>query len=148
ADELAAMVRLQELSTRLVATDDSSSLLQEICDAAIAMTGAEMGNIRLFDRDGTTLSDAASRGLDPEYLDVFGTLEITRLRPVGGHKRLVIEDSATTKHASTRYLDSAKRAGIRSSQLTPLVSRSGQMLGVLSTHYRAPHRFPERDLRV
>ena len=63
AAELAGMARLQEVSTRLVQSSDSIPLLQEILDAAIAITAADMGNIQLLDRETDTLRFVASRGL-------------------------------------------------------------------------------------
>src|SRR5262249_33918255 len=41
----------------------------------------------------------------------------------------------------------AASAGFRAVQSTPLFSRSGEFLGMLSTHFRRPHRPPLRDLR-
>jgi PAS domain S-box-containing protein len=41
-----------------------------------------------------------------------------------------------------------RRSGIRSVQSTPLRSRSGQFLGMLSTHWRAPHTPMEDDFRL
>jgi signal transduction histidine kinase len=41
-----------------------------------------------------------------------------------------------------------RRAGIRAVQTTPLVSRRGAILGMLSTHWREPHEPSGRDLRL
>ena len=40
------------------------------------------------------------------------------------------------------------RAGVRAVQSTVLRSHSGELIGVLSTHYRRPRRPDERDLRL
>jgi PAS domain S-box-containing protein len=40
------------------------------------------------------------------------------------------------------------QTGIHAVQTTPLLSRSGKMLGMISTHWRAPHQPSERDLRL
>jgi PAS domain S-box-containing protein len=42
----------------------------------------------------------------------------------------------------------AASAGFRAVQSTPLFSRSGEPLGMLSTHFRRPHRPSERELRL
>src|SRR5258708_35876821 len=68
AAELAAMSRLHELSTRLVPAGDSSSLLQEIADVAIAITTADMGKIQLIEPKSGTLRIVASRGFDQAFL--------------------------------------------------------------------------------
>jgi signal transduction histidine kinase/CheY-like chemotaxis protein len=42
------------------------------------------------------------------------------------------------------YLD----AGVHAVQSTPLVSRDGRLVGVISTHWKRPHQPSERDLRL
>jgi len=49
--------------------------------------------------------------------------------------------------AGTPDLDAYRRSGIRAVQSTPLVSRSGRLLGMISTHWREPHQPTERALR-
>ena len=46
------------------------------------------------------------------------------------------------------HRDIAARTGFRSVQSTPLQERRGAVIGMLSTHYRAPHRPSERDGRL
>jgi K+-sensing histidine kinase KdpD len=45
-------------------------------------------------------------------------------------------------------LDMLLHAGVRAVQSTPLISSTGNVLGVLSTHFAAPHRPSERDWRL
>jgi PAS domain S-box-containing protein len=49
--------------------------------------------------------------------------------------------------AGTPDLDEFRRSNIRAVQSTPLVSRSGQLVGMISTHWREPHQPAERDLQ-
>jgi PAS domain S-box-containing protein len=49
--------------------------------------------------------------------------------------------------AGTADLDEYRRSNIRAVQSTPLVSRSGQLLGMISTHWREPHQPKELALR-
>src|SRR6516164_2798631 len=71
AAELASMSRLQELSTRLVQGGDSTSLLLEIIDAAVTLSGADLGNLQLFDQDPKALKIVASRGFKKPFLEFF-----------------------------------------------------------------------------
>jgi GAF domain-containing protein len=50
--------------------------------------------------------------------------------------------------ADTPDLEAYRRSDIRAVQSTPLVSRSGHLLGVLSTHWRRPHQPAGRDLHL
>src|SRR4030095_15592637 len=72
--DLAAMTRLQQVSTRLMPSSESTSMLLEIVDAAIAVTGADMGNIQLLDPVSGTLRTVASRGFEQSFLDFFNSV--------------------------------------------------------------------------
>jgi PAS domain S-box-containing protein len=50
--------------------------------------------------------------------------------------------------AGTPGLASYRSAGIRAAQSTLLRSRAGQVLGMISTHWREPHEPNERELRL
>ena len=61
---------------------------------------------------------------------------------------MVVSDIETCDFmAGTADLDEYRRSNIRAVQSTPLVSRSGQLLGMISTHWREPHQPTERALR-
>jgi PAS domain S-box-containing protein len=147
--ELASMVRLQEVSTRLVRAGDGTALLQEILDAAIAITGADMGNIQLFERDSGALRLVASRGFDRPFLEFFDRVHEGGAASVQSLERVVVEDvSKSPIFVGSPSLDAVAAAGVRAVQFTPLVSRAGRPMGMLSTHYRTVRRPAERDLRV
>ena len=64
-------------------------------------------------------------------------------------ERVVVEDVASSPiFAGTPALAVMLEAEARAVQSTPLVSRSGKLLGMFSTHYRTPRRPTERDLRL
>jgi signal transduction histidine kinase/ActR/RegA family two-component response regulator len=50
--------------------------------------------------------------------------------------------------AGTPALAVLQAAGVRAVQSTPLITRTGRMLGMFSTHYRTPHRPTERELHM
>jgi two-component sensor histidine kinase len=50
--------------------------------------------------------------------------------------------------AGSGDLGTYRQTSIRAVQTTPLMSRGGQLLGMISTHWRQPHWPPERDLRL
>jgi PAS domain S-box-containing protein len=146
------MARLQAVSTRLVQSGDSTSLLLEIVDAAIALTDADKGNIQLLDRSSGMLRIVASRGFERPFLEFFkevheGNAACGTAFQTG--KRVVIDDVTTSPvFAGTPALDALLSAGVHAVQTTPLVARSGRLVGMLSTHYRTPSRPADRDLHV
>jgi signal transduction histidine kinase/ActR/RegA family two-component response regulator len=46
------------------------------------------------------------------------------------------------------YRDAARRAGFRAVHSTPIVTRADELLGVISVHYRRPHRPTSRDMQM
>ena len=152
AAELAGMARLQQVSTRLVVTGDTDSLLQEIVEAAIAITAADMGSIQLLKRDTGQFELRASYGFDRAFVSRFCAIEsgvgCCGLALKRG-QRVIVEDVRSSPILDN---DSAREglleAGVRAVQSTPVVSRSGTIVGMLSTHYRSPRRPADRDLRV
>ena len=146
------MKRLQEVSTRLGDDSDPAGLLLEIVDAAIAITAADMGNIQLFDQVSESLRIVASRGFEAPFLEHFNAVHDGQgscgsAARRGG--RAVIGDVTTSPvFAGTPDLAVMLAAGERAVQSTPLVSRSGRLVGMLSTHYRTPRLPVERDLHI
>ena len=63
--------------------------------------------------------------------------------------RVVVADvDACEFMTGTQDLEEYRRSGIRAVQSTPLQSRSGRPLGMLSTHWRSPHGPSEEDFRL
>ena len=149
AAELTAMTRLHDLSTHLLEISQFRVLLEEILDATIALQGADFGNIQLFNPETQALEIVAQRGFHQEFLDYFGNVRDTGAvcgRAMELRERVIIEDVETdSEFEPHRHI--AASAGFRAVQSTPLLSRSGEFLGMLSTHFRRPHRPLPRDLR-
>jgi PAS domain S-box-containing protein len=147
--DLAATARIQQLSTRMIELDDFTVLMEEILDAAVEVTNAEMGNIQLLE-DGI-LRIIAQRGFTSDFLEFFNHVDAASSAcgtAMCSGERVIVEDVTTSPiFAGTPALDVMLRAQARAVQSTPLVTRGGEMIGMLSTHYRLPHRPSERELR-
>jgi len=148
--DLAAMGRMQQLSTRLIHSGDVHKLLLEVVDAAVEVTGADMGNIQLFEND--RLQIVAERGYDAGSMDFFNSVgegDTACGRALRRGERVIVDDVARSPvFAGTPALPAMLAAGAMAVQSTPLVSRSGQTVGVLSTHYRTPHRPGDREVHL
>ncbi len=149
--ELSSLNRLHELSTRLLSAADLPSALKEILEAAIALCGADMGHIQLYDSTHKILTIAAHHGFEQDFLDHFSTEnadgDTACGRALFALKRVVIEDiQADERYAIHRTV--AEKAGFRAVQSTPLCSRDGKPLGMLTTQFRTPHAPAERELRM
>ncbi len=151
AAELAALQRLHGLVMRLLACGDLHTALEEVLVATLEITGAEMGKIQRFHAQDGTLEIVAERGLPRDFIDRINRVsledEFACCRAVRAKKRIIVED-VEADPAYEPYRGIAAAAGYRAVQTTPLLSRGGELLGVLATHHREPHRPSDRDMRL
>jgi PAS domain S-box-containing protein len=139
---------MQQLSTRLVGTQDVPELLGQILDVAIEITAAAKGNIQLL--EGGVLKIARARGFEQPFLEFFNEVHDgeaacgAALRKGG---RIVIDDVAQSDSFDSAARKTMLDAGALAVQSTPLITRSGEILGMFSTHYLRAGAIPERDLR-
>jgi GAF domain-containing protein len=108
----------------------------------MSLLGADFGNIQLRDPERGALRIAAHSGFDQEFLEHFATVADDASacgRAASQQAQVVIvdvdEDEAFEPH---RHVAAASR--FRAVQSTPLVDGAGRLIGVLSSHFRRPHR--------
>ena len=150
--DLAALTRLQELSTRLVQTGDLDSLLREILAAAVDLTGTDKGTIQLRDPHTGRMRIAVHQGVGRRFVEHFGEHgwwnRVDGATSPGMARRVIVEDvTRLTELPDRASVGIISGDGIHAILSTPLVSRDGALLGVLSNHFPAPHRPDERELR-
>jgi GAF domain-containing protein len=107
--------------------------------------GADKGNVQVFDSKRGVLKILASRGFEQTFLDFFREVSALGMRALRSGERTVIEDvESDIPFALLR--PAARAAGFRAVQSTPIMSRGGTPLGVLSTYFSLVHRPTEEDL--
>lgn len=154
--ELAATQQLQETSTQLLREDNVEALYQQILDAAVAIMRSEFASIQgLYSERGPggELGLLGYRGFNPQAASFWEWVQPTSESACGialrTGQRVIIPDVQTSDLiAGTEDQAVCLQTGIRSLQTTPLVSRSGKLLGLISTHWHQPHQPSERDLRL
>jgi chemotaxis methyl-accepting protein methylase/signal transduction histidine kinase/PAS domain-containing protein len=150
AADLDAMTNLHEFSTRLLSTTELQSLLEEILAATIAMQRADFGLIQLGDSPSGALIIVAQQGFAPDVLDYFNqtqaaTTAAGRVRQQRTH--IIIEDvELDADYAPHRSIAAA--SDFRAVQATPMFNHAGEILGILSTYFRAVNRPSPRDRRL
>jgi len=151
AAELEEMNRLHQLSSRLLAARDLRSALDEVLDAAITLLDADYGNIQLYNPHKKGLEIVVQRGFPQAFLDTFGLVSLEDNTACGralrSGQRILIEDVLTDEEYVS-FRDIAAAAGYRAVQSTPLLIPGGAVLGMLSTHFRSPHRPTEHQLNL
>jgi signal transduction histidine kinase/ActR/RegA family two-component response regulator len=142
--------RLHEMSVGLTGTLDVDSVLEEVLRAALAVQDTDLGLLSLCEAGRDGLSLKVHSGFDEEFLK-----QIDWVPPGAGacgtsyeqRRRIVVED-VELDPIFAPYREAALRAGVRACHSTPLISRRGNMIGVLSVHFRRPHRPQERETRL
>ncbi|KRB50774.1 hypothetical protein ASE04_12685 [Rhizobium sp. Root708] len=157
ADDTSDIELLHAISVDLIGEQDSFALYGKIVDAAISITRSQFGTMQLLrkteDGTGNGLHLLTSRGLTPQDRAVWEWVTPAALssctQALKSGRRAIVEDFETWPEIiGTPDLMAFRRAGIRSAQTTPLVSRDGTLLGMISTHWSEPHQPSERDLRL
>jgi PAS domain S-box-containing protein len=146
-------LRLQEISTLLIQEGNLESLYRRVLDAAINLMSANMGSLQRFDPELRELRLLAWRGFHPDSAAFWERVHPESASTCGaalsiGHRVLVPDVELSDSMAGTDDLDAYRRSGVRAAQSTPLVSRSGKLLGMISTHWGEPHQPMERELRL
>src|SRR4029453_17099421 len=75
AADLAAMLRLQDFSTRLLGTAELPQVLRQVLDATIELQQADFGCVQIYNRGLHKLEIVAHRGFDVTLLDRIGNIE-------------------------------------------------------------------------
>jgi PAS domain S-box-containing protein len=148
ADDLSAMTRLHDLAMRLLSNAGLQQLLEDVLDTSITLAGADFGHIQLYDEAAGTLKVAAQRGFEPEYLRYIESVQdkLGTASRIGRLDRVIFED-ILDEPAFQAHLPAVAPLGYRALQATPLRGSCGQLLGVITTHFRKPHRCSDRTLR-
>jgi PAS domain S-box-containing protein len=148
--ELGSMMKLHRFSTQLMATAELEAVLEEILSATIELQGADFGLVQLYDAEARGLVIATQRNMRREFLEHFSLVSDETSacgRALRTAHPVVIEDVEMDPQFAP-HREVAARAGFRAVQSTPLVSRAGVVLGVVSTHFQRPHRPSEQELRL
>lgn len=152
AAELHGMQVLRSLGERLVPQTDIQSLYEEVNAAAMELTSADAGAVRIFDPLTCDLVLLATRGFPLDFSQRFGRISAASATPCGealatGKRTLLDFDDASLVD-SQGELRWHINAGYFSAQSTPLVTRSGKPIGMISTHWRTrSRRLSERENR-
>jgi PAS domain S-box-containing protein len=150
--ELVSIRRLHEISTSLQQENDPDKLLEKILDAALEITGTDKGNMQLLNPATGELHIRSQRGFDLPFLKFFARVaaesQSCSAAALRGGTRVIVPDTHVSTLYSSAALDALVQADVRATQSTPLVTRGGETLGMLSTHWRQSHTLDDRELRM
>lgn len=152
-EEFAAAQHLQRISTELIQSNNAGELYEKILDAATVIMRSDFSSMQMLDAERGELRLLGFRGFHPDSAKFWKWVRpasgTTCGRAMETRARVTVADVETCGFmAGTEDLDFYRRSKIRAVQSTPLLSRSGELLGMISTHWRQPHNPGERELRL
>lgn len=118
------------------------SLLQRSLEGAMSLCGADFGNVQLWSSTLGGLRIACQSGFDLDFIRHFSVVDGGTSacgRAATGGTQTVIADIEEDE-AFAPHRDIAVASGFRAVQSTPLADADGRVIGVISTHFREPHR--------
>lgn len=156
AADLNASMRLHELSVHLVNGGGFEALFEHVLDTAVAIMHSDAASMQMAEPKGqgaTVLRLLAHRGFHAEsarHWEIVGTDDQASCGvALRSGARICISDTEQCEEMrGTADLLAYRKSNIRAVQSTPLVSRSGRLLGMISTHWRQPYAPSESELRT
>lgn len=114
--------------------------LSEVVARAIEMAGADMGNLQILNPRTNNLHIAAQVGLSKRFLEFFETVQHNQGAcgtAMARGQRVIVDNVASNPiFRGTKAREIILKEGVRAVQSIPLTTPSGQLVGVLSTHFR------------
>lgn len=154
--ELSDTKLLQAISSAMIHEENVEALYKKFVDAGVQIMNSDFGTMQMFypERgESGELLLLASHGLSPEAQEYWKWVSADAGSTCGEslrtRTRTIVEDYETCDFALRRNHRAAfAAAGIRAAQSTPLFSRKGRLLGMITTHWKKPHRPSEHDLQL
>lgn len=126
---------------------------EQILDAAMAITHADFGSIHVLDETSGQLDLLAWRNFQPESVEYWRTVSFAtgsaRNATLQRGERVIVPNVQTTEGDVVLGPESVTHyglCGIAAVQSTPLITRDGRLVGVISTHWRQVHAPEQREL--
>jgi PAS domain S-box-containing protein len=154
--ELADARLLAAASAELVREENVQTVYEKLIDTAVSIMRSDFASLQMLHPergDGGELYLLAYRGFTPqaarfwEWVRADSTSTCAVALATG--QRCIEPDVAQSEFmAGTPDQATCLETGIRAVQSTPLRSRAGNLVGMISTHWRQPHEPTERELRL
>ena len=150
--EVAGAKTLQSISTRLISESTPDSLYDQLLAAAMELMASDAACLQMLEADDASLRLLAWTNFHPDCVPFWQRVATgagsTCSKALSDNQRVVVTDvEACEFMAGTQEQLEYRRAGVRGVQSTPLRSRTGRLLGMLSTHWRTPHTPTEDEFR-
>lgn len=140
---------MDPLYVRLDRSADVQSILFGLLEHGLDVCQSNFGNVQLMNWNTGHLQIKVQRGFQQEFLNFFECVKLSDCSACAQALRIrepiIIEDVMLDPQFA-RYRDILCRAGVRAVQSTPMLSTSGALVGIFSTHFPTSHRPTDSEL--
>jgi PAS domain S-box-containing protein len=151
AAELEDTRLLQRISSSLIGQDSEDAPYATILDAARSLMRSDMASLQVLVSERQQLHLLAHRGFAAESARFWEWVRADTAsscgRALAADKRVLVPDMDRFD-GDPDEVEAYRRSGILSVQSTPLRAHSGEIVGMLSTHWRKRRTFDEADFRL
>jgi hypothetical protein len=125
--------------------------LETCLERAVIDMDADFGTLQLWDEKQRDLRLVAHRNFDRPFLDTFRVVQVNDdsvcAQALAQRKRLTVAD-VETDDGFEALRPIMRQAGVRAIQSTPILGPSGDLVGMISTHFSQPHEFLKQEAPV
>lgn len=150
--ELADAKLVHSISAALINEGVVGDFYQKLVDAAALVMRSDFATMQRFDREREALHLIAHRGFDEDAQAFWEWVPPQRPTSCGmslnQRERVIVRDFEKWEYSAGEDLAAFRAGGVASAQSTPLLTRNGTLVGMISTHWKCPHEPSERDLRL
>jgi len=125
------------------------TVANDVLVQSVALMAAQFGVLQLYISSQDTLLMVAQRNFDPTFVDRFACFtpdgRTACSRALASRRRVIVDDVANDELFAP-HSGAARSAGFQSLQATPVRGKSGNVVGIITTHFAAPRAVPEDQL--
>jgi signal transduction histidine kinase/ActR/RegA family two-component response regulator len=150
---------LHEISSAMIQEHNVEALYDRIVDAAMTIMQSQFASLQMLGTNSDGMGHAgelrllAYRGFSDHAAKFWEWVRPTQQCTCGialktGRRVIAADIEHCDDIAGSEDLATYLETGIHAVQTTPLLSRDGEIVGMISTHWNEPHAPSKRDLRM
>lgn len=152
AADLKAMRQLHKIGTLFLLEGVTEAIFEEVLDAAISISQADMGYLQRVDITTGKLKVLEQRGFKQSWLRKCDQVELDQSSfwmALKRGERVIVDSVEKCKYfADTSLVDDLMDVGVQVVESTPLISHTGKLFGVISTCHKMPHESTDRAVHL
>ena len=151
SEELKAMKEIQLISNYLLhKRKGDGTVFNRLLQTSMNLMESDFASLQLYDPHSQTLRLIANKNFDPRSAEYWKTVSASSGSVCGEAlrtgSRITISDIESEAFAR-KELSIFRYSGIRAVQSTPLISRLGNLVGMLNTQWKTTRRFTQDDFK-